>query len=93
LRGKRGREKAHVPRLAALGDTPPRQYRLLKRKLTIGSDSENDIVLADPTVSRRHALLRRRLGRYRLIDLESTNGTFVNGRRIGPGKIRNADCR
>jgi hypothetical protein len=50
--------------------------------LTIGSGSENDIVLAEPTVSRRHVLLRRRFGRYRLIDLESTNGTFVNGRRV-----------
>lgn len=50
--------------------------------MTIGSGSENDIVLGDPTVSRRHALLKRRFGRYRLVDLESTNGTFVNGRRI-----------
>lgn len=80
--GHPGRKKARVARLAALGVAAPRQYRLLERKLTIGSGSENDIVLTEPTVSRRHALLRRRFSRYRLIDLESTNGTFVNGRRL-----------
>ena len=66
-----------------MGVTTPRQYRILKRKLTIGAGCENDIVLSEPTVSLRHALLKRRFGRYRLIDLESTNGTFVNERRIG----------
>jgi len=39
-------------------------------------------VLDDRRVSRRHAEVRLRLGRYTLYDLQSTNGTFVNGRRI-----------
>jgi hypothetical protein len=75
-----------------LGVATPRQYGLLKRKLTIGSGSENDIVLAEPTVSRHHALLKRRFGRFQLVDLESTNGTFVNERRIGkPTAIARGD--
>ena len=46
---------------------------------TIGRDSVNDIVLAEITVSRCHALLLMELEGMILMDLDSTNGTFVNG--------------
>ena len=79
-------------RLAAIGASAPRQFRLLKRKLTIGSASDNELVIVDGTVSRRHALLKRRRRRYRLIDLKSTNGTFVNGGRVTrPTLLRRGD--
>src|SRR5207249_10651608 len=48
----------------------------------IGRDVENDIVIDDPRISRKHAEIRARFGRYVLRDLESTNGTFVNGERV-----------
>jgi two-component system, NtrC family, response regulator GlrR len=51
-------------------------------KLTIGSAPGNDLVLADPTVSRFHAELVREKGGYRLRDLDSTNGTKVDHVRI-----------
>ena len=41
-----------------------------------------DCVLADPTVSRRHARLRRQGDRWLLADLGSTNGTRLNGWRL-----------
>jgi hypothetical protein len=47
--------------------------------VTLGRAAECDIVLSDPTVSKRHAELRRRGGDVVLIDLGSTNGTRVNG--------------
>jgi pSer/pThr/pTyr-binding forkhead associated (FHA) protein len=47
--------------------------------LTIGRDDENDIVLESITVSRCHALLLPDSAGLRLVDLESTNGTLVNG--------------
>ncbi len=50
--------------------------------LLIGRDQQNDVVLDDPRVSRKHAEIRLRLGRYTLYDLQSTNGTYVNGRRV-----------
>ena len=59
-------------RRVALGPSP----------LAIGRDPENDLVLDDRRVSRRHAEVRLRLGRYTLYDLGSTNGTFVNGKRV-----------
>jgi len=48
-------------------------------KLTIGTSRSNDLVLNDTTVSRRHALLAVEGDRYVLRDLESTNGTIVDG--------------
>ncbi len=51
-------------------------------QITIGRSAENDVFLDDPRVSRRHALIERMGARFRLRDLRSDNGTFVNGQRI-----------
>lgn len=48
----------------------------------VGRSAENDIRLADDSVSGAHATLLRRGSLWHLIDLASTNGTFVDGRRI-----------
>ena len=58
---------------------------------TIGRDPQNDIVLDDRPISRKHAEIRLRLGRYTLYDLQSTNGTFVNGRRIAEVVLSDGD--
>lgn len=58
---------------------------------TIGRDPQNDIVLDDRPVSRKHAEIRLRLGRYTLYDLQSTNGTYVNGRRIAEVVLSDGD--
>jgi pSer/pThr/pTyr-binding forkhead associated (FHA) protein len=57
----------------------PERTIALGATMTIGRDTENDIVLDSLTVSRCHALLLRDASGVRLIDLESTNGTLVNG--------------
>jgi FHA domain-containing protein/uncharacterized protein DUF1707 len=51
--------------------------------LLIGRHQDCDIVLRDPSVSRRHARLVFRDGSWFLQDLESINGTVINGVRIG----------
>ncbi|HJL15204.1 MAG TPA: sigma 54-interacting transcriptional regulator [Sandaracinaceae bacterium LLY-WYZ-13_1] len=51
-------------------------------ELTIGSASSNDLVLTDGTVSRRHAMVAVQGERYLLRDLDSTNGTLVDGTRV-----------
>jgi hypothetical protein len=53
----------------------------LDDEIAIGRQ-DGDLVLEDPEVSRRHAVLRRTGGSVVVEDLESTNGTFVNGERI-----------
>jgi ABC-type multidrug transport system ATPase subunit/pSer/pThr/pTyr-binding forkhead associated (FHA) protein len=50
--------------------------------ISIGRAGDNQIVLDHPQVSRHHALIERRGARYRLRDLKSSNGVFVNGKRI-----------
>jgi len=50
--------------------------------LSIGQDSLNDMVIDYPTVSRFHAQIKRQDGSFILFDLNSTNGTFVNGKGV-----------
>jgi len=59
--------------------------------LAIGRDPQNDITLDDRRVSRKHAEIRLRLGRYTLYDLQSTNGTYVNGRRVAEVVLADGD--
>jgi hypothetical protein len=80
------------PRLVGLGELAPREHPLGALDVAVGSDRENDLVLAHPTVSRRHAVLGYHAGNYTVADLQSTNGTFVNGRRIRqPVELRPGD--
>jgi pSer/pThr/pTyr-binding forkhead associated (FHA) protein len=48
----------------------------------IGRADYNDLVIPDPSVSTSHAKLQRREGMWVLLDLDSTNGTFVDGERV-----------
>ena len=59
--------------------------------LTLGRARECDIVVDDPSVSRRHAELRRRPGGFTLVDLSSTNGTQVNGKKIEQAEVADGD--
>lgn len=72
------------PRLLAINPagSKSREYPLAKDESTVGSDEGNALVMAERGVSRRHAVIRRRANRYELADLNSTNGTFINGERV-----------
>ena len=60
------------------GDVHP----LLDTEYTIGRDTTNTIVIADPSVSSKHARVVRTPDGFILEDLNSRNGTFVNGERV-----------
>ncbi|AEF16575.1 MULTISPECIES: FHA domain-containing protein [Thermoanaerobacterium] len=49
---------------------------------TIGRADDCDIVVDNPYVSSKHAMIRKKGKKYIIQDLNSTNGTFVNGRRV-----------
>ncbi len=60
--------------------------------VTIGRDPEAGVFLGDPEVSRSHARLETQRGVIFLRDLESRNGTFLNGKRINsPIEVREGD--
>ena len=62
-----------------------------KRRTLIGRSKECDVQLADPNASRRHAELRREGSAFWIVDLDSTNGIEVNGRRLKRAKLEDGD--
>jgi hypothetical protein len=69
-------------RLVALGAAAPQILELRDSRVKVGAGAGNDLTLNEPTASRRHAALERRDGRWYVVDLASTNGTYINGRRV-----------
>jgi uncharacterized RDD family membrane protein YckC len=59
--------------------------------LTIGRDPSNDLVLPDAMVSRRHAVIEHRGGKFFLRDCSSANGSVVNGDRVTEKPLRDGD--
>lgn len=72
------------PRLVAINPSGrrTRELALSRSELTVGSEKGNSLLLSEGGVSRRHAVIRCSGGRYLIRDLQSTNGTFVNDKRI-----------
>lgn len=68
------------------------EVALSKERMTIGRRSHNDIVLSHPAVSGEHAVITTILDDSFLEDLRSTNGTFVNGQRIGKHFLQHGDA-
>ena len=67
------------------GPNPGQIFELNKSEIFIGRDIANDIVINDAEVSRKHAQLTLEGDRYKIEDLNSTNGTYIDGQRlIGP---------
>ena len=51
-------------------------------KITIGRDTDNDVVVDNKLASRHHAMIQKIKEAYFIKDVGSTNGTFINGVRI-----------
>jgi hypothetical protein len=59
-------------------DPLPAEYALLKDEISLGRGETNDVVIPHASISRAHARLMRRNGAFELMDLNSTNGSYVN---------------
>lgn len=77
--------EAPIPAVALQVEVPGQPVRLFTIRtgsLSIGRGQDNDLILADERVSRRHGRLAVRQGALVYDDLDSTNGSFVDGRRV-----------
>lgn len=60
-------------------------------RLTIGRHPDNDIVPKDEAVSKHHAIIERIGEKLTVLDKESRNGTFVNGKRVQAAELYDED--
>jgi hypothetical protein len=67
------------------------RHEIDQRRVVIGRSRDCDIQLSDSNVSRRHAELRQEGATYWIVDLDSTNGVVVNGRRQARAKLQDGD--
>ena len=92
-----GPTQAVTPEELGLDAEPPTiqwngdRRELDKRRVLIGRSRECDIQLNDANVSRRHAEIRQEGATFWVVDLDSTNGVEVNGRRLKRAKLEDGD--
>ena len=79
------------PYLLVPGDDAEHRIELSTEVTRVGRSSEADVRLPDAGVSRLHAELRRLGDEVVLVDLGSTNGTTLNGRKVLEGRLRDGD--
>jgi Protein of unknown function (DUF3662)/FHA domain len=84
-------EERELEREVAVLSWDGRRLRVDKRRVLLGRSRECDIQIEDANVSRRHAELRQEGTSYWIVDLDSTNGVEVNGRRVKRSKLDPGD--
>ena len=71
------------PQEGAWLEEPGREHVSIQRNCSIGRSQKNSVVLDSPKISRRHTIIHvQNIGEFWLIDFGSSNGTFLNKRRI-----------
>jgi predicted component of type VI protein secretion system len=70
------------------GNDLRKQFELGKDRATIGRTEDNIIVLADREISRLHAAIEHENGEYFIVDLGSSNGVFLNSKKISKSKLK-----
>src|ERR1700704_6017145 len=80
---------AITPRLVAVnGPLSGQTFYLDEPVISIGRLGSNDIYLEDPFVSRHHCVIRNEGEEYMIDDLNSVNGTYLNGERVNAGSLK-----
>ncbi len=74
-----------------LGGAVVNEIEFEKAPVTIGRNPDNDLRIENLAVSGRHARVEKDGDGYRLLDLQSTNGTYVNDRRVERAALRETD--
>ena len=77
--------------VAMSGDQKGEDFRLHDGKNSVGSTADSQISLKDSTVSGQHASVRYEDGKFFLTDLDSSNGTYLNDRKIVREELKDND--
>lgn len=77
--------------VAMTGDQKGEDFKVREGKNIIGSTMEAQIVLQDSTVSGQHASLRYEEGKFYLTDLDSSNSSYVNDKKIAREELKDND--
>src|SRR5215813_10648218 len=77
--------------LAITGPIRGAIFRLGGDEVSIGRHASNHLCIADPSVSRRHSVIRFEGGSFRICDAGSNNGTFVNGDAVKERSLNDGD--
>lgn len=85
----RGRSAGRV--IFQSGELTGQSVTLSGNRVRIGGLPDNDVVVTSPAVSRYHAQIWLRSGKVEIEDLNSSNGTFVNGTPIRTAELRSGD--
>jgi pSer/pThr/pTyr-binding forkhead associated (FHA) protein/tetratricopeptide (TPR) repeat protein len=80
-----------VPALVLIAGAAQRSYPLVTEETVLGRAPGNPIAIPDPLVSSRHLKLVRRGGVYAVVDLDSENGTRVNGVKVSSRELKQGD--
>jgi hypothetical protein len=86
-----GHASVHEPVLERTGGLEGERFKLRSGRQTIGRQGDNDIVVDDLSVSSSHAWIMNQQGHYVIMNTLSTNGTFVNGKRVHEAILRHGD--
>jgi pSer/pThr/pTyr-binding forkhead associated (FHA) protein len=70
---------------------PPARFDLGGALIAVGRAADNDVILDDPQVSRHHCQLKLQHGAYGFVDLQSRNGSTVNGQPVAEIALADGD--
>ena len=77
--------------LLKLKETALKTLETDQAEITIGRNENNDIYINNLGVSKKHARIVRQNGSYIIEDLQSTNGTFLNNKRVTKARLTGGD--
>lgn len=85
---KESKEKVAILRF---GGEESDKIAVIRDNISVGRAAENDVTIKDDAISKRQFHIKKTNKGYNLIDLNSANGTFVNGERVKSVILKNKD--
>lgn len=84
-------DRFRVSLVIVAGENAGQAYALDRKELVLGRGAETTIRIDDEALSRRHAVFEVHGDGFRVTDLSSTNGVFVNGERVEAAMLKHGD--